>query len=379
MTMGTLAEVLPSAVAQLGVNGFEDTLGLAERVGEVRRVAVVLVDGLGHRLLDRAAAHAPFLAEVVAGGLGSVSELRAPFPSTTPTSLVSLGTGVAPGQHGVLGFTLNVPGTDRVLTHIVWRDDPSPDRWQPVPTVFERAGPAGLASRVVLPAPFEGSGLSRAAYRGARFAALAKREDVAGRILTELRAGPGLVYGYTAAVDTAAHLFGIASPQWAAAAAKVDALVHRIAQGLPSDAALLVTADHGGIDVPTDTRIDLADDSRLTEGVRVVAGEPRVRYLHTRAGAESDVAATWRGLLGDRGRVLLREDAIAEGLFGPVEAEHVQRIGDVVVICTDTETVVLASDREPPEVAKLVGFHGSTTDAETAIPLICVRGGSVPG
>ncbi len=93
-----------------------------------------------------------------------------------------------------------------------------------------------------------------------------------------------------------------------------------------------------------------------------------MRYLHTRRGAEADVAATWRGVLGGRARVLLREDAIADGLFGPVEAEHVTRIGDVVVICTDAETVVLATDREPPEVAKLIGFHGSTTDARDRDP-----------
>lgn len=370
---GRLADVLPSAMARLGVDGFADTLGLADRLGDVRRIAVVLVDGLGHRLLSRAAPHAPFLADVLAGRHGSLEELRAPFPSTTPTSLVTLGTGAAPGRHGILGFTLNVPGTDRVLTHIVWRDDPPPDRWQPVPTVYERAAAAGLASTVVLPAMFEGSGLTRAAYRGARFAGLAKREDAAGRILAELRSAPGLVYGYTAAVDTAAHAFGIASMQWAAAVAKVDALLQRIVAGLPADAALLVTADHGGLDIPAAGRIDIATDQRLAAGVRVVAGEPRVRYLHTAPGAEADVAATWRGILGGRARVLLREDAIAEGLFGPVEAEHVPRIGDVVVICTDDETVVLATDREPPEVAKLIGFHGSTTIDETAIPLICVR------
>jgi type I phosphodiesterase/nucleotide pyrophosphatase len=373
----TLAEVLPSAVARLGLDGFADTLGLTDRIGEVRRIAVVLVDGLGHRLLDRAAPHAPFLADVLAGRAGSLDELRAPFPSTTPTSLVTLGTGVAPGQHGILGFTLNVPGTDRVLTHIVWRDDPPPDRWQPVPTVFERAAAAGLASTVVLPGMFEGSGLTRAAYRGARFAALAKGEDTAARLLTELGSRPGLVFGYTAAVDTAAHVFGIASPQWANAVAKVDGLLQRIVAGLPDDAALLVTADHGGLDIAPGGRLDIAADPRLADGVRIVAGEPRVRYLHTRPGAEADVAAAWRAVLGARARVLLREDAIADGLFGPVEAEHVTRIGDVVVICTDTETVVLATDREPPEVARLIGFHGSTTDEERAIPLICVRGGSV--
>lgn len=374
---GTLAEVLPSAVARLGVDGFGDTLALADRLVGARRIAVVLVDGLGHRLLPRAAAHGPLLAEALGGRLGTLDELRAPFPSTTPTSIVTLGTGAAPGQHGVLGFTLNVPGTDRVLTHIVWRDDPAPDRWQPVPTVFERAAAAGLASTVVLPGLFEGSGLTVAAYRGARFAALGKGEDAAPRILGALRETP-LVYGYTAAVDTAAHVFGIASPQWAAAVARVDALLQRIVAGLPDDAALLVTADHGGLDIPAEGRIDIGTEPLLSGDVRVVAGEPRVRYLHTRPGAEADVAAAWRDRLGARARVLLREDAIAEGLFGPVEAEHVPRIGDVVVICEDDETVILASGYEPPEVAKLIGFHGSTTPAETAIPLLCVRG-SVAG
>lgn len=372
--MNTLAEILPSVAARLGVDGFADTLGLDDRIGDVRRVVVFLADGLGHRLLPRAAPHGPLLADALAGRLGTLDELRSPFPSTTPTSLVTLGTGDAPGRHGVLGFTLNVPDTDRVLTHIAWRDDPAPDRWQPVPTVFERLGAAGVASAVVLPALYEGSGLTRAAYRGARFVALAKGEDAAARIRAELDAGASVVYGYSAAVDTAAHRYGIASPQWAAAVTKVDALLQRVVAALPGDTALLVTADHGGLDISADGRLDLGTDPELSAGIRVVAGEPRVRYLHTEPGAEVDVAQAWRAVLEDRARVLLREEAVAEGLFGPVEAENVPRIGDVVAICTDEQTVVLASGYEPPEVAKLSGFHGSTTPAETAIPLLTVRG-----
>jgi hypothetical protein len=191
-------------------------------------------------------------------------------------------------------------------------------------------------------------------------------------LLGEVRKGTALVYGYSAVLDTAAHLHGIASPQWAHAAAVVDALLSRIAAELPPDSVLLVTADHGGLDVPRDGRVDVGTDRRLAEGLRVVAGEPRVRYLHVLDGAEADVRATWSGVLGPRAEVLTREEAIASGLFGPVRPEHLLRIGDLVVVCRG-EAVVLATDREPPEIANLVGFHGATTAAETAIPLISLR------
>jgi hypothetical protein len=363
-----ITQVLPSAFSVLGLPT-EDGLDLAARLGPVRRIAVLLVDGLGFELLPRAASSAPFLGDVLSEAIGRVDELACTLPSTTPASLVSLGTGVAPGEHGVLGFTVNVPGTDRVLTHIVWRDDPSPATWQPVPTLYSRAVAAGIASSVVLPALFGGSGLTVAAYGGARFVGLGPRDDVVAAMLGELRARPGLVYGYSGRLDSAAHEFGIASPQWAAAAAMTGELIERLVAGLPDDAALLVTADHGGLDVPQSSRVDLGTDARLSAGLRVVAGEPRFRYLHTQPGATADVVDTWRSVLGDRAEVLTRREAVEAGLFGPVRASHLARIGDVVVLPAG-DTIVLASGFEPPEVAKLIGFHGGRTHAETAIPLL---------
>ncbi len=366
---GSICDVLPAAAALLGVPGAVDTLGLVEQVGAVRRVAVVLVDGMGHHLLPQLAAHAPLLASVLAGTAGWLDELACTFPSTTPTSLASLGTGVPPGEHGLLGFTVNIPGTDRVLTHIWWHDDPPPARWQPVSTWFERLRGAGVSARAVLPAKLLGSGLTEAAYRGAEFHPTDKGEHYAGRLSAELAAAPGLVYGYTAALDTAAHLSGIGSPRWHTAAARVGALLNRLVEDLPPDAALLVTADHGGLNVPADARIDLDADPQLSAGVRVVAGEPRVRYLHTEPGAAGDVLATWSEVLAGRAEVCSRDEVVATGRFGPVHPDHLARIGDVVVTCT-ADIAVLATGHEPPESALLVGFHGAATPAETAIPLI---------
>ena len=361
-----ISEILPSAFAVAGAAGCVDTLGLTERAGAARRVVLLLVDGLGYDLLPRAAQSSPLLADVVAGRAGILDEQMCALPSTTPTSLVGLGTGRPPGEHGVLGFTLNIPGTDRVLTHIQWATDPDPATWVPVPTVYSLAG---VPSAVVLPAMFRGSGLTLAAYGGAEFIGLGRGDDHAVAVGRALDAGAGLVMTYTSRVDTAAHAYGIASPQWAAACRSAGELIERMLAALPADTALIVTADHGGLDVPPEGRLDIAADPRLSAGVRVVAGEPRFRHLHTVDGARHDVHAAWSAVLGSHATVLTRDQAVDSGMFGPVRAEHLDRIGDVVMVSND-DSAVLASGHEPDKVAELIAFHGAATHVETAIPVI---------
>jgi hypothetical protein len=371
---GCLADVLPSVLAVLGVPGATDPLGLRATLDGVRRVAVLLVDGLGHHLLPLAAPVTPTLADVLAGRLGTLTSITSGFPSTTPTSLASLGTGAPPGAHGLLGFTVNVPGTRRVLNHIDWSRDPDPLRWQPLATQFERAAAAGVTATVVSRASFAGSGLTVSAYRGAGYRPADDTGEMVTRVLAELAGeAPRLVYAYHPDLDRTGHLFGVNSPQWRAAASDVDTMLARLAEALPPDAALVVTADHGQLDVPPECRFDLDADPRLRAGVRVVAGEPRVRYLHTEPGATTDVISTWRAVLGDAAWVVSRDEAVAAGWFGPIPEAHLRRVGDVVAACHD-QYAVLATKTEPPLVSSLIGYHGSCTAAEMLVPLLVVRG-----
>jgi hypothetical protein len=370
----SLADIMPGVLASLGVPGAADPIGLSTgALAGARVVVVLLVDGLGHHMLPMAAPYAPGIAELAAGPYAR--SLTTGFPSTTPTSLASLGTGAAPGAHGLVGFLLNVPGTDRVLNHIRWTDDPDPLRWQPLVTQFRVAEEAGISAHVVAHPDFQGSGLTVSAFGGGRYRGAADADATAAEILSLVRAasGPTLVYGYISDVDAAGHAYGLGTPQWTNAVATVDRLVTVVRGGLPRDTALLVTADHGQIDVPPDHRFDLDADPRLRSGIRVVAGEPRVRYLHTVEGAVDDVVDAWRGVLGDAAWVVTREEAVAAGWFGPVAEAHLQRIGDVVVACHG-DFVVRASATDLPTVATMVAFHGSATEPEMRIPLLVARG-----
>jgi len=373
----TLADVLPGAAAALGVpldrgDLPPDPLGLTAVLAGARRVAVLLVDGLGADLVRQHADLAPTLAALAA----PVGDLSAPCPSTTPVSLTTLGTGLPPGSHGVLGFVTDVPGEDRALNHVQWRDDPDPATWQPRPTVFAQATAAGVPATVVAPYTYLGSGLSRAAYRGAAYSGTVGAGDLAALLLQALHATPrALVYGYFADLDLTGHVRGVDSDSWRAQLRLVDRMVEHVVAGLPGDAALLVTADHGMLDVPPGTRLDLDTQPDLSEGVRLLAGEPRARYVHAVPGAAADVLDRWRGVLGERAWVVSRDEAVASGIFGAVDPGMAARIGDVVALARGTWALT-ATEREPGP-SRLTAFHGSLTATELAIPLLHAPGSSL--
>ncbi|ADD44564.1 alkaline phosphatase family protein [Stackebrandtia nassauensis] len=370
-----LSDILPSVLAALKVPDGNDVLGLADaELADIRRVVVLLVDGLGYHLLREAAASSEYLAAAVDGELGTLRELTTNYPSTTPTSIASLNTGVAPGQHGLTGFTVNIPGTEDMLTHIAWGPDgPDPRSWQPVPTCYERAAAAGVATTIVHRPEFVDAGLTEAIFRGGAIAPADSLAETAQEVHKALSQGDrSLVYCYYGYVDKRGHGYGPGSAPWHAAVANVNRLLRLITNGLPADAALLVTADHGMIEVPREDHIDLADHPHLRDGVRLVVGEPRSRYVHTRPGAVADVAAAWRETLGDRVEVLTRDEAVATGRFGTVTPEHLPRIGDVVVT-GNRRHVIIGGDSDIPPLNSFVGFHGGLTAAELAIPLWSYR------
>lgn len=357
---GSLAEVLPSAVAALGVSGWTNSLALPASESYV----VLLVDGLGWNLLRDHAAEAPYLHGLAA----AATPLTCGVPSTTATSLTTLGTGLPPGAHGVVGFTSRIPGTDRLLDAMRWDKTVDPREWQIYDTVFGRAAAAGVRASVVSRRSFAGTGLTDVSQRGARF----ENADTAGErisVAARCAAAPGsLTYVYDGELDATGHRRGSSSQAWRHQLAIIDTFTARLREALPADTVLLVTADHGMVDVEPESRLDVDNEPRLLDGVRVFGGEARFRHLYCDAGAADDVALRWRDRCGSAAWVVTRDEAIDEGWFGSVDSHVRPRLGDVMV-ASGADLAVVSSSRFPHE-ASLIGLHGSLTAEEMFVPLL---------
>lgn len=364
-----LSDVLPSVLASMGVAGEPNPLGL----GDVARTVVLLVDGMGWELLRRHPQAAPYLSSLQG------RPLTAGFPSTTVTSLGSFGTGRPPGEHGLTGYTSWVEEVGESVNWLAWRpvgqggdlrDRLVPEDVQEAPTAFERAADAGLAVTMAAPAHFEGSGLTRAVLRGARYAGSVGWGDAMALAAEGAdRGSRSLVYCYLSELDLVGHVRGAETEAWLAQLRLVDAFAEQLAARLPGDARLLVTADHGMVTVSEQGRVDVDDSTVLSDGVVALGGEPRARHVHTRRGAADDVRAAWQAELGDRMWVGTAADAIAAGLFGPVVSTAARRrIGDVVAIAQGDVAVV--QRRKESMLSSLIGQHGALTDDELLVPLL---------
>ncbi|MGA4668300.1 alkaline phosphatase family protein [Propionibacteriaceae bacterium Y1923] len=358
----TLADLLPSLAAHLGVADAPATLDLPAS----RRYVLVLVDGLGLEVLQRSLAMAPYCASLFADAI----RLTATVPSTTATSLTSLGTGLVPAEHGIVGYSFRDPFTEQVFNSLAWNTPTEAEQLQPHDTWFERLSLAGVSSHAVVPVRFDGSGLTRSALRGQVVSGLVSEDDeddVVTRTVEASRAGDrSLVYVYERMLDHTGHAHGVDDPDWRAELIRVDGLLERLREELDDDVVLLVTGDHGMVDVPEERKIILEDHPVLGQGVDQVGGEGRFRQLYT---TDPDaVAGRWAEFLGDRAWVRTREQALADGWFGGTPTEGVaSRIGDVVVAMRE-DWAVMSLDL-PGELA-LVGMHGSLTPAEMLVPLL---------
>ena len=142
---------------------------------------------------------------------------------------------------------------------------------------------------------------------------------------------------------------------------------------LPPGAAMVITADHGQVDVG-DRLVDLGPD--VVPHVSHQSGEGRFRWLHARPGRAAPLMAAAEAAHRDVAWVCTRDQTIDEGWWGPKVSDAArQRLGDVALVARDPVSFVDAADTGP---FQLVGRHGSLTAAEMFVPLLVGSPGGTP-
>jgi predicted AlkP superfamily pyrophosphatase or phosphodiesterase len=341
--------------------------GAADWFAPARSAIVFVIDGLGAHNLNARSGHARFLSS--AGSKKDVA--RTVFPSTTASALTSLLTGVAPGEHGIVGYRVLVPETDEVVNQLRGWDTHGLDpAWQRAEPFTARFAAEGRPCFVVSKGEYAGTGFTNATMRGAQFVA---SNDVAERvrIAADLAARhPGaFVYVYAPDLDAIGHKRGWQCDEWVAGLERMDAAARTLSDSLAPGTGAVVTADHGMVDVPRHRHVLLDDDSDLLAGVRHIGGEPRMLHLYADPGAAEAVLRRWRDAESARSWVLSRDEAIASGLFGEVDPAVIPRIGEAIVAARSG--IAYYDDRlEDKGAQRMVGQHGSLTNEERTVPLM---------
>lgn len=326
-------------------------------VHDAPQVVLFVVDGLGwHQLAERRHL-APVLSSFAGGPIDSVC------PTTTSTALTSITTGLPPGEHGVVGYRVATEGG--VLNILRWsvngrdaRSTEPPEKFQCL-DCFASQRPA-----IVTRAEFVESGFTRAHLDGVRFRGYRVTSTLVTEVRNALRAGESFVYAYYDGLDKVGHEYGLGD-HYDAELVAIDVLISQMLDVLPPGAVLVVTADHGQVQVG-DRLIE--PHPEVLANCSLQSGEGRFRWLHARPGRSDDLAAAARRHHADTGWVVTVDEVLRDGWFGPVVTDTARaRMGDVALVARDDVAYVDPNDTGP---YRLLGRHGSLTEAEVHVPLL---------
>ena len=321
------------------------------------QVVLLVVDGLGWNQLTARRTSTPTLAAMDGGPITTVA------PSTTATALTSITTGMPPGEHGVVGYRIAVEG--EVLNVLRW-STPAGDARQSIPPTKVQGHPCfeGQRPPAVTRAEFLSSGFTLAHLDQVRFTGYRTLGTLVAEVTRLAHAGEPFVYAYYEGLDKVSHEHGL-GPAYDEELRWIDHLVATLLSSLPAGTVLLVTADHGQVEVG-DHVLDLPGD--VLTHVAMQSGEGRFRWLHARSGRTGPLLDAARDLLGEHAWVRSRAEAITEGWYGPIVTDAAAgRLGDVL-LAAKGDVAFLDPEDTGPYV--LVGRHGSVTEDEMLVPLV---------
>jgi len=358
---GCVSGLIPALLGPAGTSDLPGWFPIQAR--EARQVVVLVLDGLGWHQLRRYASHAPTLASMHGQAITTVA------PSTTVTALTSIATGLTPGEHGMIGYRIDMGG--HVVQMLRWGDERGDLRSVYPPEIVQPTPPfLGASVPVLSKAELEGSAFTEAHLRGSKPMGWRASSSIAVTIHSLLANGTRFVYAYYDGIDKIAHERGFGE-YYDAELRAADHLVAEVINVLPTDAVLLVTADHGQVMVGDAT---IAPDAALMQSVAYQSGEGRFRWLHLRQGASGDALSIAREKYGDIAWVVERDRVIDEGWFGPRVSDVARRrMGDVALV---PYADVSFSDPLDSGPFVLQCRHGSLTPEEMDVPLLAFRAGN---
>ncbi len=323
-----------------------------------KNVVLLVLDGLGwNQLKANRDTFSSF-------GSFKSSPITSVAPTTTSSALTSITTGLAPLQHGIVGYRMHM-GQGDVMNVLRWSVAGKDVRSTYPPTLIQSiASFGGMKPAMVTRTEFGGTGFTQAHLYGARLTGWRVASSIAVEVSNLVKSGEKFVYVYYDGIDKVAHEYGFGS-HYLAELRAVDRIVGDILEVLPSNTALVVTADHGQVQVDQDP---IVPNEQILGNVRFQSGEGRWRWFHVKPGSEDEVIRGLDELYGGIAWIRSKRQIIDEMWLGSAPTHEVAgRLGDVALIAK--EPVAFFDPSDTGEL-KLICRHGSLSEDEIYVPLM---------
>lgn len=364
--------LISSILGHYGYNNHHPRLAVLDQYLKRRpkNVVLLILDGLGAEILRR---HRPngFLAR------HQIATISAVFPPTTVAAINTLTSGLAPIEHGWLGWSLYFKEFERFIDIFPYNDSLTGEKIKLAPgngkdllayeNVFSKIKAAtndAVKRYVVHPEMIPQAGPDYEVLYGKNF----EEEAIAIAKLTKIDEEK-FIYAYFPEPDSSMHVLGTGSPEVGETIASLENTIENRLGNL-KDTLVIISADHGLIDISE--HIDIGSIPELFDCLKIPPSiEPRCTTFMVKEGMHAQFASAFKQRLGDDFRLLSKAEVRSEQIFGP-GSEHPKVddfLGDFLSIATGSKTIIYQGKVEKASFSFKAHHAGITAD-ETNVPLI---------
>jgi predicted AlkP superfamily pyrophosphatase or phosphodiesterase len=353
-----------------------------------RTFIILVTDSVGYNLFSSFMLKEKWIKKVLKNA--KISKITSTFPPTTTTALASIVSGMHPGEHGLVGYTMLLREFGLIANMI----DFSPvfdtrrdllvnaglniDEFLGGKTIFERLGEEGIESYVITKFYLRNSALSKLLHNGAKevtgYFSISDLFTLLRRHVDKVRGKESVTFAYWEAVDTLSHVYSPISEEVYVELKLFFKTFYEdfLLKIKKSNISLIIIGDHGHTNLNEN---DYIDANNLLRFLRLPpAGSSRATYLYIKKNADEVISFIKKKYKAKLVPVKANE-LIKKGLLGKMSkglrGEEIEnRIGDVVVLSKKHAALRYIYRKRQDEEMVLRGHHGGLTDDEMFVPLI---------
>lgn len=375
---GSIVNLVSSIIKALGGRPVYGQLKLlpASQL-KCKNVVLIVMDGLGYEYVKR-------------NGKGTIFEkyllgpITSVFPATTAAAVTSFFTGVAPQQHAITGWHMHLKelGVVSAIMRFIPRSggvafsklNIPPRKVFDQKTIYEKI--RAKSFNVILRELGE-TDYNKVYSRGAK---VVYYENMAGffgslsRIILKEK-GRKLIYGYWPEPDLLQHYFGTRSKESYRHFKLLDRKLGLFLKLIRNtDTTVIITGDHGLIDVPKSRSIQLRDHPKLADTLTLpICGEARLGYCYVHPSKKRQFEHYMSTRMKKYFSFHKSEELIKKNYFGlgKPNPNLFDRVGDYTVIPKNNYALLdaLLAEKRHSKKAR----HGGTSKEEMLVPLIVIK------